>query len=148
MTVEVIRAKKSDVPKMLAVLRERERDALEATPEAVAYLERALLQCAEAWTGYIDDQIVCMWGIDRGSMLTNSAFIWLVTCQGVDEHSFIFVRHSQKRLEDLKKRYSFIHGIVQADNEQSVRWLRWLGFQLGDVEFVNGYALRKFSMVA
>ncbi len=148
MTVEIVRATRGDVPKMLAVLRERERSALIESPGAVAYLEQALSQCAEAWTGYIDDQIVCMWGIDRGSMLTNSAFIWLVTCQGVDAHSFIFVRHSQKRLEDLKKRYSYIHGVVQADNEQSVRWLRWLGFQLGDAEFVNGYALRKFSMVS
>ncbi len=148
MTVEIVKAKKDDVPKMLTVLRERERNAIVDSPTATAYLERALSQCAEAWTGYIDDQIVCMWGIDRGSMLTNSAYIWLVTCKGVDEHSFIFVRHSQRRLQELTKRDSFIHGIVQADNEQSIRWLRWLGFQLGDAEFVNGYVLRKFEMVS
>ncbi len=148
MTVEIVKAKKDDVPKMLAILRDREQDAIADSPDFVNCLEKALSQCAEAWTGYIDDQIVCMWGIDRGSMLTNSAFIWLVTCKGVDEHSFIFVRHSQRRLEDLKRRYSFIHGIVQADNEQSIRWLRWLGFQLGDVEFINGHVLRKFEMVS
>ncbi len=147
MNVNIVRAKQDHIPKMLKVLRKREHDAI-ATPEAVGYLKQALSHCVEAWTGYIDDKIVCMWGIDRGSMLTNSAFIWLVTCQGVDEHAFIFVRHSQRRLDDLRKRYSYIHGVVQADNEQSVRWLRWLGFQLGDAEFVNGYALRKFSLVS
>lgn len=146
MNVEIIPAQQSHIRDILTCLRAREQEVYSAD-DAIAHLQRALDYCAEAWSGYIDGQIVCMWGIDRGSMLTNAAYVWLVTAQGINEHPFTFVRHSQIRLEELKRRYSFIHGVVQADNVQSVRWLRWLGFQLGDVEFVSGYALRKFSMV-
>ncbi len=42
MTVEIVKAKKDDVPKMLTVLRERERNAIVDSPTATAYLERAL----------------------------------------------------------------------------------------------------------
>jgi len=149
MKVEIRSARIADASKILEICRERERAAYESLGETgKRFLKDLIRSSREAWTGLIDDEIVCLWGIERGSLLSDSAFIWLLTGTGVDKHPFAFVRHSQIRLADLRERYHYIHGYVQVDNETSVKWLKWLGFTLSDAEMVNGYAVRKFSMAS
>jgi hypothetical protein len=150
MNVVVVPAVHEHIDLILACCREREREAYEKIGhyEAQAHLIDALARAAEAWTGFVDDEIVCMWGIDRASILCPSAFVWLLTADSIRQHPFVFVRHSQIRLAELRKRYHYIHGVVDVSNTVSVKWLRWLGFQFSDVEFVNGYSIKRFSMVS
>jgi hypothetical protein len=149
MNVEVVPATQAHIDLILACCREREREAYDKIGHEAArdHLTHALALAAEAWTGFVDGQIVCMWGIDRASILCPSAFVWLLTADSIRQHPFVFVRHSQIRLAELRKRYHYIHGVVDASNTVSVKWLRWLGFQFSDVEFVNGYSIKRFSMV-
>jgi hypothetical protein len=107
-----------------------------------------LRHSAEAWVGKIDDEVACLWGVDQASLISSSAMIWLITTKVLEEHPFVFVRHSQIKLAELRKRYHYIHGVVQVENERSTRWLRWLGFKLSEPEMFGGYLLRKFSLVS
>jgi hypothetical protein len=150
MIVSIIPATLDHVPIMLATCRERERAAYEEFTHnrAQEHLCQMIRNSAEAWTGFIDDDLVCLLIISRGSIIGDSVTVWLHTCVAADEHPLVFVRHSQKILAKLRERYHYIYGVVQADNEQSMRWLRWLGFQFDPPEVFNGYWLRKFSMVS
>jgi hypothetical protein len=146
MNVEIVPAGPQHIHPLLAACRERAGfEKLGA--KAFDFLRQCIQNSAEAWAGFIDGNIACVWGISRGSMLGDSAFVWLNTTDELEKHPFVFVRHSQIRLAELRQRYHYIYGFVQVDNEPSVKWLRWLGFKLGDVEYVNGYVLRKFSMI-
>ncbi len=148
MKIEIIPATREHIPLVLATCRGREREQLmRLGARASDYVRQVIESSSEAWSGFIDDELACMWGVDHGTLIGNSARIWLAGTAAINEHPFAFVRHSQIRLAELRKRFHYIYGVVEVDNEQSMRWLRWLGFTLSPTEYVNGYALKKFSMV-
>lgn len=150
MKVEIVEARPEHIPQVLSICREFEREAYErlGIKETFTYLRGILRHSAEAWVGKIDDEVACLWGVDQGSLISSSAMVWLITTKVLDDHPFVFVRHSQIRLADLRKRYHYIHGVVQVENERSTKWLRWLGFKLSEPEMYGGYFLRKFSLVS
>lgn len=80
-----------------------------------------------SWTGLADDQIACMWGLISPSILSESAYLWLLTSPLIDEHKFAFVRHSQLVLRSILEDFPVITGHVLADQERSKKWLSWLG---------------------
>ena len=80
-----------------------------------------------AWTGLVDDRIACIWGLVAPSILSDSAYLWLLTSDLVDEHKFTFVRHSQMILKSMLEDFPLITGHVLADQERSKKWLKWLG---------------------
>lgn len=147
MKVEIVPAGPEHIHPLLSACRDREQKGFEILgAKAFHFIRECIQKSSESWVGYIDGNLACMWGIHGGSILDNSAFIWLNTTDELHRHPFVFVRHSQIRLAELRQRYNFIYGYVQVDNEPSVKWLRWLGFKFGDVELKEGYMLRKFEM--
>jgi hypothetical protein len=147
--VEIRKALSSDIDIILKNCREREREAYHRLGQGShTYLSSVLSQSAEAFSGLVDGEPCCMWGIVRGSLLSDSAFLWLITCYKIEEYPFTFIRRSQIWLADLRKRYHHIHGVVQADNLVSIKWLKWLGFSVYGFEFIEGYALKRFEMRA
>jgi hypothetical protein len=142
-------AQVGDVDIILANCREREREAYARLGQSShTYLASVLSQSAESFSGLVDGVPCCMWGVVRGSLLSDSAFLWLITCYMIEDYPFTFIRRSQIWLADLRKRYHYIHGVVQADNLVSVKWLKWLGFTVYGFEFIEGYALKRFEMRA
>jgi hypothetical protein len=128
--VEIVPAEPFHVKRALAHLRDfdKERLTLIDDPETILIddIKRARIACA----GLIDGQVACLWGVRANTILNDSAYLWMLTTQLVDEHPFIFVRHSQMMSERLLKEFSFIHGWVWADNHRSIKWLQWLGCTL------------------
>jgi hypothetical protein len=88
-----------------------------------AYLSNSL----HAWTGVIEDKIACVWGLIPPSILSDNAYLWLLTTDVVDEHRFTFIRHSQMVVQIMLEDFPTIVGHVLADHERSKRWLKWLG---------------------
>lgn len=150
MKVEIEEARPEHIPQVLSICRPFEQMALDklGIEETFEYIRGMIKSSAEAWVGKIDDEIACLWGVDQRSIISSSAVIWLMTTKVLEDHPFVFVRHSQIRLAELRKRYHYIHGVVQVENERSVKWLRWLGFTLSEPEMFGGYMLKKFSMVS
>lgn len=88
-----------------------------------AYLSASVF----AWTGLMEDRIACIWGLVSPTILSESAYLWLLTTPEVDEHKFIFVRHSQLILERMLEDFPLITGHVLSDQPMSKKWLKWLG---------------------
>jgi hypothetical protein len=125
--VEIVQAEPFHVKQALAHLRDFDKGYVEkcTAPEAILLDEIRYATMARA--GLIDGQVACVWGVRANVILNDSAYLWMLTTQLVDEHPFVFVRHSQLMAEEILKRFSFIHGWVLADNQRSVKWLQWLG---------------------
>lgn len=85
------------------------------------------------WIGYIDDKLLCAWGITQPSILSKEIYLWLHTTDVVDTNQFIFIRRSQIFVQDLLKEYEAITGHVNVHAASSKKWLKWLGARFGAV---------------
>ncbi len=79
------------------------------------------------WVGFIDSKPMAAWGLIPPSLMSDKAYLWLLTTDQVKGHEFLFVRHSQIFLESMLRRYPTIYGHCDVRQEKSIRWLRWLG---------------------
>ncbi len=102
------------------------------TDEGKEIMERSLSNSSIVWVGSDDGKVLGFWGLIPPSLLSDRAYLWLYTTPNLTEHSFVFVRHSQKVIAEALAEYPIIvgHGVKGAT--KSLRWLRWLGAQFGE----------------
>lgn len=81
----------------------------------------------KVYAGIVDDDIVCVWGVIRQSLLSDRGYMWLMVTERADEHKFLIVRHSQRIIEELKKDYSILCGECLLDNHKAQKWMKLLG---------------------
>jgi len=123
---------------MIAVVQSRNCDVADvirrspaaAMPNAEKILQRWLRNSEEVWLGMHDDKVACVYGLAPPTTISNRAYLWLLTTELVDQHKFLFIRHSQLVIEDALKRYDVIVGNVAVGNTSARKWLRWLGAEI------------------
>ena len=103
------------------------RSQVSHIPNAEEILKECLFRSQEVRYGYVDGRLVCMWGLIPPTVLSHTAWLWLVTMEIIAEHKFLLVRHSQRWMEAALKVYPEIIGDVLVDNASARRWLLWLG---------------------
>lgn len=81
----------------------------------------------EVWSGYVDGELACCWGLIPPSVFSTTAYLWMWHGDAVAEHQFLFIRHSQRQVEQMLTRYETITGHCEVVNAKGIRWLRWLG---------------------
>lgn len=101
-----------------------------------SYNEKLLRTCIRLsyvlWEGSVDGELACMWGLIPPTLLSNRAYLWLYTTELIKDHQFLFVRHSQRVMEEMLKEYPIIIGHSSINADRSIRWLRWLGAEFGE----------------
>lgn len=95
-------------------------------------LDGCLGPTSNLWIGFVSGRPVCAWGLVPPTMLSDRAYLWLYASPLVDEYKFLFVRYSQRVVEDLRKHFPVIHGVCEITNPRAIRWLRWLGANFSD----------------
>ncbi len=119
--IEIRPATLADV---LAVLFQGPLRDNEMAPQACRQYWMASL---ESWAGCVDGNAACVWGLISPSMMSDSAYLWLVTSDLVDHHRFTFVRQSQMIIERLLVDFPIINGHAMVGDVRAKRWLKWLG---------------------
>lgn len=97
---------------------------------SVKDLEKFDAMCSissDIYMGLVSGELACVWGLIPPSMMSNTAYLWLYTSSLVEEHKFLFVRHSQRWVEECLKQYDSLIGFCRSDNHQAIRWIEWLG---------------------
>jgi hypothetical protein len=114
--------------------RMREADRLEvyaasgkAPEEALAF---SLRKSSIARTWVIDGRPEMMFGVGDLNVLAGVGAPWLLGTDAVLAHQMEFLRQSRKWRNQLLRRYSTLNNFVDVRNDVSVRWLRWLGFNV------------------
>ena len=149
MTVLTILADPSHLPALARSMRQAERDEC----AALGYTPMAALRCSlgfatRAWTGLVDEVPVCMFGVTAPYLLAREAEPWLLSTAGIMPHRMAFLRANRRYVLKMLELYPTLAGMVHARNRVSVRWLRWLGFKVGDARphGVRGELFRPFRM--
>lgn len=103
------------------------RSPVRDVPGAERTLKHCLCISEEVFVGKIDDKLVCVWGLIPPTILSESAYLWLLCTDTVSDHTFVFARRSQIVMGELRKRYTLIVGNCVASDTKAIRWLKWLG---------------------
>lgn len=120
------------------------RSPVRDIPGADRTLRDTLTKSVVVWVGKVDGEIACVWGLIPPTILSEQAYLWLLTTELVEQHKFLFVRHSQRAIEILLDTYPVITGVTSATHEDAIRWLKWLGaeYEPGDAGMLN-FVIRK-----
>lgn len=95
-------------------------------------LEEYLAFSAKLYIGAIHGKLCCAWGLIPPTLISDQAYLWLFSTEAVDEYKFLFVRNSQRAIEEMLEEWPIITGFCDLTNARSMRWLRWLGATFGD----------------
>lgn len=85
----------------------------------------------EVYTGYVDGEFVCCWGLIPPSWLSSQAYLWMWAPDEM-KHQFTFIRQSQIQVRRMLEVYDTIVGECITTNRSAQRWLRWLGAEFGN----------------
>lgn len=94
-------------------------------------LHRCLALTNDLWIGLVDETLLAAWGLIPPTLMSNRAYLWLYTTPYIGDHTFVFVRQSQRAIENMLKLYPIIEGQTRATADDSIRWLKWLGAEYG-----------------
>ena len=113
------------------------RDVIDRSPAAnIPGAEEMLRDCmyrsVETRMGFVDGEVACMWGLIPPTILSDTAWLWLITTNLSDRHKFLLIRYSQRYIEEALKEYPNIIGDTAIYNRPAQRWLKWLGAEFGE----------------
>lgn len=100
-------------------------------PQAEKTMRECMLRSIEVRCGMLDDKVACMWGLIPPTLMSDRAYLWLLTTDIVAEHKFLFVRYSQRYVEQMLEIYPCLYGEVLVTNLPARKWLKWLGAEFG-----------------
>lgn len=121
----------------------REREAL-AGLEPRALVQEVARSCV-AWAGLNDGHVAALWGAKVDGLLSDEAYIWLACGREMEKNPITFLRHSRRAITDLRHYFRCLHGLVLTEFGCSVRWLEWLGFEVGpDEKGVRRFIMRGY----
>lgn len=90
------------------------------------------------WAGFVDDDLVCVFGINRRSAISDVGIPWLVGTNAVEKIPLAFLKQSRKYFELFERAFPQMENYVYADNRVVIRWLEWLGFDMDEPQPMGG----------
>lgn len=95
-------------------------------------MRRTLGNSSHIWAGMEDDKLLATWGVIPPTLLSDRAYLWMFHTSYLQNHVFIFVRHSQRVVQEALDLYPILVGHAVIGNTRAIRWLRWLGAEFGE----------------
>ena len=116
---------------------------LDPREHAVEHLRKSVCTFA----GLIDGRCFCLFGVLPDALTAGSGEPWLLTSADLRYAKIAFAKASQQYIPYLRHRFTFLHGWVYEHNTTSIRWLRWLGYEVGDTTLPakNGQRYYRFE---
>jgi hypothetical protein len=143
-------ARAEHIPLILEHVRDADREELWSlymmTPEQV--LRQSFDQSCMCWTGLMDGDPVCMFGVTRASVLVNTGIPWLIGTDLLERHQIAFLRKSKICVDVMLSIFGKLENCVDVRNTRAVLWLKWLGFTFSEPEPLGPFQMpfMKFSM--
>ena len=149
----VRKALKKDVKKLAPNLREADRTELFALngQQPEQELENSFLASDKCWTIEWQKKVVGMFGVSpKSDAASDVAFAWLLASDDLDKIAFRFLKECHYWIEEMQKGRRILMNYVDARNQLTITWLKWLGFEfikLHENFGINGEAFWEFRRV-
>jgi len=106
-----------------------------STPTAAIQIFLAQKEC---YCALIDDIPAIIFGCAGG-------VLGLLATDDINKISVRFVRGSKVYIQKWLAQYGYLFNFVHAYNKVSIKWLKWLGFTIGDMYIFNEEPFYKFE---
>ncbi|MER1847225.1 hypothetical protein KC948_10275 [Proteus mirabilis] len=134
--VQIIPATHEHIVRLLPHVRQADVDEFYAmsmqTPEQV--LRHGLSVSTKAYAGIINEEVVTIFGVASGSLLTGLGVPWLVGTDLLEQHQKTFLRRCKPILKQMLGQYPTLMNYVDERNHIAKAWLHWLGFQIEEAK--------------
>jgi hypothetical protein len=112
-------------------LRQADREELRVgsgeTPTAA--LTRGLATSSECWSVLAPEGVVAIFGVCP--IQEDAAAVWLLGSDLITAYYREFARRSIGIMGDIRHQYGLLFNFVHPENTVHLRWLQWLGAELG-----------------
>ena len=88
---------------------------------------------SESWAGFVDYELVVIFGVSVGSIKDGIGIPWLIGTDQIEDVSVPFLRRGWYYLNRMKSSYDILQNVVYDKNVIAKRWLNWMGFEMGSV---------------
>lgn len=148
--IEIREVQKEDIAVLVKNMREHDKQEVNAATRMGIWnaVETSVTMSTYSKTGLVNDELVCMWGVCPISLLSSSGSPWMLGTDLIEKRQRVFLRRSKPWLDDIRKDYRYLENFVDARNVLSVKWLKWLGFEMDEAEpyGIHGEPFHKFTM--
>jgi len=131
----------------------RDADLNELKAHGLVDIENALvsgvrdsIECYTVWNKK-DDKAIAVFGSGDIENIPYSGYVWMLGSDDISKIKLEFLRHCKEWLAKLLRRYRIVYNIIDVRNEVHIKWLKYMGFELGTEITRNGYKFRKFWKV-
>ena len=122
-----------DARELAPLLRAEDRaEVLALGVEPVDGLLQSLAAAREAWTYRDDSRIICMAGVSPLSLIGHTGVPWLLGSPLVATHRRAFLIETRRMVARWLGWFPLLRNVVDARYDAAIRWLRWLGFSIGE----------------
>ncbi len=148
--VEIRDVEEGDIAVLVRNMRDHDKQEVNAATHMGLRnaVQTSVIMSTYSKTGLVNDELVCMWGVCPISLLSGSGSPWMLGTDLITEKQRIFLRRSKPWLDDIRKDYRYLENFVDARNVMSIKWLKWLGFEMDEAEpyGIHGEPFHKFTM--
>ena len=95
--------------------------------DPVEVLEETFAQSDVSWTGLLDGEPVCIFGVVCYDLLETTGRPWFVATDKILRMQKTFLKMSRPYLALMQGKYMRLENWVDERNDASLRWLNWLG---------------------
>lgn len=115
------------------------KEALHETPD--------IFNNAYVWEK--DGKVMCIFGVNPLKEHDGVGVIWMLATKFFDEHSMAFIHACKEVVADMIDKYEYVFNYVYSENRKSIKWLKWLGFDVKDPEPIGhkGANFHRFEML-
>ena len=98
------------------------------------------------WCAVEGNEPLCIGGVVPQTLLSDVGRPWMIAQPGLRRHKKALLRESRARLVEIRRRFAVLRNYVADDYPESLRWLAWLGFRIGERECVAGVWVREVTL--
>jgi hypothetical protein len=130
----------------------RQADLDEVWASAQLEGDQALLRgfscSSHAWTGTVDGEPACMFGVVPASIMSGIGVPWMLGTDLVERHATAFLRRNKPYVKQMTAAYNYLVNYVDDRNVKAIAWLKWLGFTMREPQQYGalGMPFRRFEM--
>lgn len=95
-----------------------------------------------------DNRPIAMFGVGDVNILAGVGSPWMLGTPEIERHVMTFLRQCPYWVGQLLQGYTVLRNCVDDRNKLSIRWLKWLGFEVGKPVVFKGHMFRMFEMKA
>lgn len=128
----VVRATMEHTMRVGEYMREDDRREIWASAKSLPHhtLMRSYILSDAPKTIMFNERPIAMFGVVNQNVMSGYGVPWLLGTEEIEKISFRFLRGSREHLAEMLSEYKRLENFVDVRNTVSIKWLRWLGFDM------------------